>query len=282
MSHELFPNDARVYVRQELELRKQRRPQYSLRAFARDLEMSASFLCEFLAGRQGLSKARSLWIAEKIKLTEEQRAHFWDLIEAKFGQSKDLKNAASVRAAKRSKSESNYLSLDRFRLMADWYHFVLLELVGLHKVSLSLEDMAQILAIPKAQVSEALLRLQSLGLLLVEHGDGAPIYRAANETTFVGGEVSERAVQLAHQQSLGWHADAVDRKDFSERENMTVSFAVAQSDWTALRKAIQDAMLSEINKFAANTKPKDQVVALTMQMVTLVPNCESSASHIET
>ena len=62
MIQDYLPKDASSYLQEELALRKARRPQYSLRAFARDLGMSPSALSEFLAGQQGMSKDRAVGI----------------------------------------------------------------------------------------------------------------------------------------------------------------------------------------------------------------------------
>jgi uncharacterized protein (TIGR02147 family) len=266
-----YPLDPRVYVREELEIRQKRRPQYSMRAFARDLQISPSFLCEFLAGRQGLSRARALWIAEKIKLSGDQSEHFWDLIQAQFGFPEPVKKAAAVRALDRSRTSGSHLALDRFHLVADWYCFVLLEILGLETAPKSLAEISRLMDVPESDLVDAVQRLKTLGFLAEEAGDSGDVrYKVMTEMTTVGDEVDNRAVQIAHQQTLRAHAEAIERKPFADRENFTSAFALPQADWPAFRRDIQKAILDTVAKYSNSSKGKDQVISLTMQAMTLL------------
>lgn len=267
MISDYYPLDARLYVRDELTIRQKRRPQYSMRAFARDLEISPSFLCEFLAGRQGLSKARAVWIAEKIRLSPEQGEHFWDLIQAQFAHPTALRKAALTRARDRAKSVQSHLNLERFHLVADWFCFPLLELLGLENGPRTLTEAALILDVPESELMQAARNLEALGLLKNEND----MFVVTSEMTSVGDDVDDRAVQISHQQALRMHADAVDRKSYAERENFTGSFAIAREDWPAFRRECVKAMLDVISKYGNSDKKKDDVVAFTAQMMTLMP-----------
>jgi uncharacterized protein (TIGR02147 family) len=261
-----FPQDHRAYVREELELRQKRRPAYSMRAFARDLEVSPSFLCEFLAGRQGLSRERTVWIAEKLKLTAEQAEHFQDLIEAKFALNADKKKLAKFRAQQRNRNSDSHLSLENFHLIADWYHFALLEILGVPGPQKSMKQIARLIDVPEADLKEASARLLRLGLLKKDGDRLTPV----DDTTSAGGEIPDRAIRLSHQQTLAMHAAAVDRKEYTERENVSVTFSIAAQDWPKLRKEIQQSVMNVVARFAGVEAPKDQVVSLGLQAITLL------------
>lgn len=56
----LIPDEnLRLFLAGELASRKQRNPAYSLRAFARRLQMSPSFLSEVLKGKKAVSHSRA-------------------------------------------------------------------------------------------------------------------------------------------------------------------------------------------------------------------------------
>ncbi|MGE0529025.1 MAG: TIGR02147 family protein, partial [Bdellovibrionales bacterium] len=226
-----FPEDARQYLREELHLRKRRRPHYSLRAFARDLEMSPSFLCEFLAGRQGLSRERVLWIGRRLNLSPDQREHFWDLVESRFGRTTGLKKAAGLRALQRCRSSRYRLSLDRFQFVADWYHFAILELLSLDGVEVRPRDLSQVLGISPAIVKEALKRLTELNLIKKVKTESGIKLQVRTDVTVVGDEGESRAIQMAHQAMLGLHAEAVDTMPISDRESLSIIFSISRSDW---------------------------------------------------
>ena len=269
-----FPSDQRTYLRDELGLRQNRNPHYSLRAFARDLEMSPSFLCEFLAGRQGLSRERVRAISRHIRLSDQQWEHFWDLVESKFGRTSEAKSAAAFRVSQRVKSPENHLSRERFYLIADWYHFVLLEVLGIEGKSYSKDELAQILGITKAEVAAGLKRLTLLKLI-EPVGKGSQVaYKVLTESTIAGGEGADRAVQLSHQQWLEMQADAVERKSFEERENISASFSMSQSEWMEFRQELQKSTLNLLSKYGSTKKPRDQVVCFSLQCITLLPKNE--------
>lgn len=266
-----FPADHRIYLREELHLRQSRRPQYSMRAFARDLEMSPSFLCEFLAGRQGLSKERVLWVSRKLNLSCEQCEHFWDLVEAKFGRTAEVKKAAEFRVLQKTKNESNHLSLERFHVIADWYHFPLLEIIGLAKRHYAFKELAEILDISEANVEAAMIRMKSIGLVEEEFTDfGTAKYNVKSEYTMAGDEGEHHAIQIAHQQFLNKQAQFVETKPLSERENLDVTFRLTQAEWMNLCNDLRTAMMGVIAKYADSQSDKNQVACLTMQMVTLL------------
>ena len=97
----------------ELVERKQRNQAYSLRAFARDLGVSASCLSDVLHEKRQLSKKHTHSIAKKLCLSP---------------------NEARALREKKEKilSSPHYLTLeeDVFHLVADWYYFAILNLAG--------------------------------------------------------------------------------------------------------------------------------------------------------
>lgn len=273
-----YPHEPQAYLREELAQRQARRPQYSMRAFARDLEISASFLCEFLAGRQGMSRERVLWVARKIGLSSEQQLHFWDLIESRHGRTQDDRKAAGVRARQRTKSDESRLSLDRFHVVADWYYMPLLELLCLTPQP-SLKVIAAALNIAPSAVEKAISRLIELGMISRGTEYGGPNYVVSSEATFAGDEGSSEAVQSFHRQSLSRQIEAIEQKSIDERESLAISISIDQSEWPRLRDELRNATLSILSKYATNSSAKDQVVSLSMQAITLVPQSQNRRAN---
>jgi plasmid maintenance system antidote protein VapI len=71
MSHDRRPY-YRVFLAEELELRKKKNSRYSLRAFARFLGIDAAALSRILNGKQELSIPLGIQVVRKLKLSPEQ------------------------------------------------------------------------------------------------------------------------------------------------------------------------------------------------------------------
>ncbi|HMN68083.1 MAG TPA: TIGR02147 family protein [Bdellovibrionales bacterium] len=271
MIQNYFPDDPRVYLREELQMRKRRRASYSLRAFARDLSMSPSSLCEFLAGRQGLSKDRVTGISRRLNLSNDQMEHFWNLVEAQFGRSSQAKRIAGVKANQRAKNSHNRLTLERFQLISEWHHFVILEILGLDGKPYDLKDIAEILDLPIPTIRNSIRRMQTLDLVEEITTDTNTTYRVKSNLSVTGDEGENPAIKLAHQEMLGVHARAVDSKSVNDRQSISVVCSINQKDWLEFRRELKEVVFSVISRFAENTDPKDQVVMYSMQAVTLLP-----------
>lgn len=263
-----LPNDSRAFLQEELNMRKKRRPHYSLRAFARDLEMSPSSLCEFLSGRQGMSKERIQWIGQRIKLSDLQISHFCDLVESEFGRTEKERRIAKMRVSTRIKDDKNRISIDEFYFISDWYHLTLLEVLALKDQNYSHEELAQILSISVEELELGLNRLIHLGLLKQNKGK----YEVQSEATIAGGEGPSRAIQMYHEQYLQMQADSISRKSSLDRENISVSLQIAQEDWLNMREEIKQSVISILTKYASNEKSKNQVVCFALQAITLLDN----------
>ena len=96
-----FADDPIVYLSAELQSRRARRANYSLRAFARDLHLSPSTVSEILSGKVGLSPMKSRLVAKLLKLPSPHDEHFCDLISAKHARSDIERRSAQKRATNR-------------------------------------------------------------------------------------------------------------------------------------------------------------------------------------
>lgn len=68
-------------LKNELTQRISRNPNYSLRAFARDLELSPSFLSEVINSRKRLSHRTATKIGQRLAFTEHELSRFLSCVE---------------------------------------------------------------------------------------------------------------------------------------------------------------------------------------------------------
>lgn len=75
----------------EFNTRKNQNPSYSLRAFARDLDMSAPRLSQVLNKKQGLSVEAAKEVAQKLKCSELEKIWFCNSVGVLHSRSKSNK-----------------------------------------------------------------------------------------------------------------------------------------------------------------------------------------------
>src|SRR4051794_37687938 len=107
---------ARSCLQTEYAKRRERRPRFSLRAFARELALPSGRLSELLSGKRPITPELGLRLADRLALAPDQREEF-------------LRGVAAARGGGATAGpEFRQLSADAFHLISDWYHFALLHL----------------------------------------------------------------------------------------------------------------------------------------------------------
>lgn len=136
----------RSLLRREFRERQARNPSYSLRSFAKALDIDSSSLSKIMTGRRDASSAIINSVARVLKL--------------------DLGSIGKVYR----EQEFSSLSEKQFSIIADWQHFAILDLVQLRTFKPDLDWMAKQLSIEKALVKNSVDRLLACGLLKAENG----------------------------------------------------------------------------------------------------------------
>jgi len=72
-------SDFRQFLEEELARRSQNYPRYSLRAFARHLEVDSSFLSKILNGKRTVTMRTIRMFGERLNLTPEELSRFGEL-----------------------------------------------------------------------------------------------------------------------------------------------------------------------------------------------------------
>ncbi|KYG61312.1 TIGR02147 family protein [Bdellovibrio bacteriovorus] len=154
----------RDYILKELERRQRKNPSYSLRAYARDLEVPCSRLSEILNGKVGLSESRAMNLAVKLNLAPSEKDFFVDLALSEHARSAVLREMALKRVQAREEAFEK-IGEDQFAIISDWYHTAIAELLNLDQFVATPENMSQRLGLTVDTVEKALERLQNVGLV---------------------------------------------------------------------------------------------------------------------
>ncbi len=249
-----YPLQAHYYLEMEFKKRIGRRPRYSMRAFARDLEIGVSTLSEVLSGKASLSKDRIQILGAKIGLTPEQINHWVDLVIISHS-----KNQSKVKEA-RQRLNKKKLDLELFKLISDWYYLAILELLEIAP-QLKPIQMAKRLGIGLNEVTQAIDRMLKLGFLYEEGGE----YCIALGDISIGNEMASEAIKKFHNQMLKKAQEALVTQDLRERDFQSWIFSIRKQDLSGFKKEIQEALLPIIYKYEGKSD-KDSVYNLSYQL----------------
>ena len=99
---------ARKTLREELKLRQKKNESYSMRAFARDLDISPGYLWDFTSGKRSLSEKNARKIAQILKMNQDEQKSF----------------VLSSQCKKNDYQKGGEL----YQLISYWHHFAVLNL----------------------------------------------------------------------------------------------------------------------------------------------------------
>lgn len=252
----------------ELESRKQTNSSYSMRAFARDLEMPAPHLSMLLAAKKGLSTSKAELILKKLNWSDEDKRLFTQLVESCHSRSQRKKQDAYQKLKSKINNLGNsiekFVEDDEFLQISDPIHFQIIEALKLEQVDGSFESLKKTLNYNVPELKEACDRLLSLGYLKKEKEQ-----YIVEEYKIV---TSEKNVSLAlrqhHAKQLKSGMEAIYHQEISERCLSSLTVAIPDELIPEVFKKIQE-FRKEINQFITDNpnQKKTQIYSLNTQFI---------------
>lgn len=228
----------RKYLQDALAQRCAKNPNYSMRAFAKQVGISPSHLSRVMNGKKDISPIAALRIANHLKLKPADMENFLDLVgwETSEGHTKEL--IAGRLEARSKELKRKTLRLEAFRLIADWYHLPLLELAGARGFKSDSRWIAAKLGISVAEAKSAVNLLVSLKLLAQdEKGKLTRVDGASVETP---DDITSVAVRKHHEQMSLKAASAVHEQDTHEREFQSLQFPFDEKKIKRLKEMVRE------------------------------------------
>lgn len=236
----------------------EKNPLFSLRALARKLQVSPSHLSRVLRGEKNFSYQCTVRLARELDLSQKHT----ELILKNF-EIKTTKKKKETQA-QQDLRQQKILEFENFRLIADWYHFPILELVRTKGFISSENWIAKRLTLPVPVVTAALKRLENLGFISglpnaikLEH---AEILKTTND-------IQSIAIRKHHTQMLQKATEALETQDISEREFQAMNLNFNKSDMASAKAAIRKFTKDFNKKFSR--KSGDEVYQLNLQFYSL-------------
>lgn len=212
-------------VKKEFIVRSQKNESYSMRAYARSLQVDHSLLAKILRGDKSISKKMALQIGEKIGLSTSR-------IQEMMSETAEF-------------HPSQQINEDVFIVMSDWYHFAILELMKTNKFKPSIKSIANSLSISPAETELAIERLMRLGF--VQADEKGKLILAKPNNNWFDHEQTNSARKIMQKQFLKKAIEAVDEVEFAKRANSSLTLAISPKDLPKLKKHIQ-SFLDEVDE----------------------------------
>jgi uncharacterized protein (TIGR02147 family) len=256
--------DFKQLLAQKYEERCERNSRYSMRAFARDLGLSASGLSQILSGRQGLSRASADKIGKRLGLTAQEISYYCDLVESQHGRGEKSRRLAEVRLRKYDTSATT-LQLDAFKVISDWYHFAILELTTLEGFQSSHSWMAKALGIQVKVLDAAVARLMKLDLL--EKVDGR--YRQTVTVMATPSGIPSDALKKFHRQLIEKALQALIAQTVDERDITSTVLSIRSADLPRAKTLLKELRRTFVAKME-DVPEKNRLYCLSIQFFNLL------------
>lgn len=237
------------HLRSELSARTQKNANYSLRAFAKSLEIDPSTLSALLRNKRALSAKTAKKLIEALDIQDvNQRREIF----ARSFETSDLETP-----------QYTELEQETFEVISSWEHFAILALLELTDRNTSLRSISRSLEIPGQTAADALERLQKLGLVVERFGRWQ--LTKANLATI--SNVPNAALRKNNRQHIELALVALERDSVDDRDITGITMAVDKEKLPEAKAMIKD-FRRRLSAFMENGN-KNAVFRLNVQLFSL-------------
>lgn len=263
-------DDFRFYLLRELEQRQKKNPSYSLRAFARDLEMSPQKLNQVLKGKSGISPESAEQVATKIKLSKLEQELFLSLVAAKHHRSKVLREEAKNRIEEvRSKMGFQQVSGEIFESISKWYHWACYHLVDIKTFRPDMNWVSKKLEISVDEATSAFNSLFGAGLLSTDANGN---WTRTNKKFAFSSNTPSNTLRKFYREMLKKAEKTLDGEPMEARYFAVSNFAINESDREFIKAEMDTFRKNLIEKLLARDSVPTRVYSLSMQFFPLDKN----------
>ncbi len=249
-----------------LEMRQRQNPKYSMRAFARDLDLSPSRVSEILNRKKGISHETACQIGSSLGLSEAETYHLCDLVQLQHARSDQAREMARKRVnLAKGEKEFTQLDHDAFAIISDWYHYAIIELTTVDGFVDNEAWIASRLDITLTEARLAVERLLRLGLLVRE---SSTLVKTSRQLTTTN-EVPSEAIRSFHRQILAKAEVALEQQPVGERDYSTITVATSKTKIAEAKRRIGKFRRSLLAFLEEHDSAADEVYCLALEFFRL-------------
>ncbi len=220
-------------LKAELDRRLRHNPRYSMRSFARAIEMDVGALSRVLAKKQTISLKTARKVADRLNLNPSEKEYFLlSVVEDRKSESVSKVVRSEGRAM-----QPNPLDHEIFRVLSELHHFAILVLTTTDDFQSDPRWIAKRVGISVMEAKLAIERLTNVGLLVEEEG---VLKKSEGNLTTADKSVTSPALRKHQKDVLGQAIKSLDNDPIEERSMSGVTMAIDPARIEFAKKMIQE------------------------------------------
>jgi uncharacterized protein (TIGR02147 family) len=220
-------NHSQLWLENLIAEKIKKNPQFSLRAFARMVDVSPAVLSRILSGKRKLTFNLATRIADALVLGPVERDTLYSFF---LGSSSEEKTE--------EEKVQKELSIDCFNAMKEWYHYGITQLLYIESFKEDSKWIAKMLSITELEAKMAIERL--LRLEILDRDENGKLYRTATHLSTTT-DIASAGIRHFQKQILEKSIESLEKDDLLERDVTSITIAINEDQ-------IAEAKL-EIKKF---------------------------------
>lgn len=200
-------------LKEELSLKQRVNPQYSLRAFARDLDVHPGTMGQILKGLRPLPFKDASKVVAKLRLGPKDRTLFMESL---------LRKKTSLDQIQIQDEERFMLDESYFKVIAEWEHYAVLDLYELDGFEPTLIEMSSRLGITENRAEVVVQNLLTAGLLRLEEGRLERVHSSIRTTE----DIKNQALRDSHVETMKMGIDKIDEIEVELRDFSSTTVAL--------------------------------------------------------
>ncbi len=224
-------------LQEELARRCEKNSRYSLRAFAKALGFEPTVVSQIISGKRVPSLKTAERLVEALSLTPIEQEHFLASL-AETHRARGLERLSPFfRKFKGADAPKRELTLDLFRVIADWYHYAILALSLTKGFRSEAKWIAAELGISETETKLAIDRLLDLGFLTEEKGQ---LKCATEGFTTADKQITNAALKKHQKQTLEKAIFSLENDPIETRSMTSMTMAVDPKRLPAAKQMIEE------------------------------------------
>lgn len=243
--------DSVSILTQEYLTRLKRNSRYSIRAYSQALGISSGALSQILSRRRPLTEKQALKMLPYLNLEPKQAQQFID----------NFQNRSNRKKNQYDKFKT--LKEDEFSLIAEWYHYAILNLMDTRNFRSDERWVAERLSISTIEVQEAFLRLERLGFIKRQDDQ----WKTSGVSITTTHDIPVNLLKRAHEKAIEQARESIWQVDVNLRDITTISMAMNKKKLALAKKMIKK-FRRELCQLVED-KNGDEVYSLNIQLFPL-------------